>query len=210
MSVGLTVGVGLGLGVSVGVGVSAGVGVSVGMAGGVWVNVGVGVSVAVRVGRKVTVKVGGDKVDNNAALTVCWLSLSIRANKPPTRKALMLFAKHLARAEGIEVYPQTNKIIRLPFGRYQECIDRPPIDLGWNWETMMREFLALRPYNITRFPKAQQEDLKKAQKAPKRILTPGNLSMVNDAGLHLAYGLRCCFSISMMVFLASSAIWCFG
>jgi len=92
VSVGLAVGVGLGVSVSVGVGVSVGTGVSVDVGVGVWVNVGVGVSVAVavKVGRKVAVKVAvGAVVGNNAALTVCWSSPSMRANKPPTRKAKM-------------------------------------------------------------------------------------------------------------------------
>jgi hypothetical protein len=108
VSVGLTVGVGLGVRVSVGVGVAVGTGVSVGVGVGVWVNVGVGVSVgvgvgvwvnvgvgvsvavAVKVGRKETVEVAVDEgVGNNAALTVCWSSPPTRANKPPIRKARM-------------------------------------------------------------------------------------------------------------------------
>jgi hypothetical protein len=84
VSVGLTVGVGLGLTVSVGVGVLVGIGVSVGDG----VGVGVSVAVAVKVGRKVAVKVAvGAVVGSKAALTVCWSSSSIRAKKPPTRKA---------------------------------------------------------------------------------------------------------------------------
>ena len=43
--------------------------------------------------------------------------------KPPTRHQLNKAFKTFASFKGIEIYPQINKVVRLPFGEFSKCLD---------------------------------------------------------------------------------------
>jgi hypothetical protein len=74
--------------------------------------------------------------------------------KPPSIRALNEILKPHAIEKGIEVYPQANKVIRLPFGHKQYPIDLEYIHLD-TWDKMLRWFNKLDDMDLREIPNQQ-------------------------------------------------------
>lgn len=74
--------------------------------------------------------------------------------KPPTLKLLNTIFNNFAKAKGIEIYPQSNKAIRLPFGKFYRCLDPEYAHMNWKdhvyWFQKMNLF-DLRTVNFQQY-----------------------------------------------------------
>ena len=78
--------------------------------------------------------------------------------KPPTRYRLFEALKHFATLNNIEVYPQPNKIFRLPLGKYSKPVDYDYQYLD-TWQDKLYWFNKLDEFEISGLPQQQQEFL---------------------------------------------------
>jgi len=78
-------------------------------------------------------------------------------NKPPTIKRLQSSFKIFAVRNNIEIYPQANRVIRLPFGPYQTPTDFEYFHLD-KWQEKLYWFQKLDEFDISGI-KCQQLDL---------------------------------------------------
>ena len=74
--------------------------------------------------------------------------------KPPTIRLLNEILKPFANENGIEIYPQANRPIRLPFGSGQDCLDIEYLHLK-NWEEKLFWFNKLDEFELKNFPYQQ-------------------------------------------------------
>lgn len=75
-------------------------------------------------------------------------------NRPPTINLLNEILKPFANGKGIEVYPQANKAIRLPFGHKQNNLDFEYIHLN-TWSDKLYWFNKLDDLDLKTVPKQQ-------------------------------------------------------
>lgn len=73
--------------------------------------------------------------------------------KPPTLKLLKEVTLNFARSNGIEIYPQANRPIRLPFGKHQDPID--PIYAGLDWQQLLYWYNKFDPLDLSFIPSHQ-------------------------------------------------------
>jgi len=76
--------------------------------------------------------------------------------KPPTRFQLTKAFKTFANFKGIEIYPQANRVIRLPFGQFSKCLDYQYAGLT-TWEDKLYWFQKLNEFDIGEVPGQQYE-----------------------------------------------------
>jgi hypothetical protein len=77
-------------------------------------------------------------------------------NKPPTIRLLQNTFKMFGKQNNIEIYPQANKTIRLPFGYKQNCLDFEYIHLK-DWKDKLYWFKKLDDFNLSDIPYQQRE-----------------------------------------------------
>ena len=77
-------------------------------------------------------------------------------DKPPTIRLFNQILKPIASEIGIEIYPQVNKAIRLPFGYKQDCIDIEYRHLD-TWQEQLCWFSKLDPYELKNLPRQQMQ-----------------------------------------------------
>lgn len=77
-------------------------------------------------------------------------------NKPPTIRLLQDTFKQFGKQNNIEIYPQSNRTIRLPFGFNQECIDFEYVNLK-DWQEKLFWFLKLDDFDLSTIPNQQKE-----------------------------------------------------
>jgi len=75
-------------------------------------------------------------------------------DKPPTIKLLNDILQPYAKEQGIEIYPQPNKPIRLPFGRNQKMLDFEFVHLD-SWQEKLFWFTKLDPLDLSKIPNQQ-------------------------------------------------------
>ncbi len=76
--------------------------------------------------------------------------------KPPTIRLQNQILKPAANENGIEIYPQTNRMIKLPYGYNQNCIDKVYLHLE-TWKQQFNQFSKLLPYELKNFPLQQMQ-----------------------------------------------------
>ena len=76
--------------------------------------------------------------------------------KPPTVRAQQAILKPFAQQNNIEIYPQPNRTLRLPFGAGQDCVDIEYLHLK-DWKQKLRWFNKLDPLDLKTVPYHQQE-----------------------------------------------------
>lgn len=74
--------------------------------------------------------------------------------KPPTIRLLNNILKPFANENGIEIYPQESRVIRLPFGFGQECVDFEYLHLK-DWKEKLYWFNKLNEFELKNFPYQQ-------------------------------------------------------
>ena len=96
--------------------------------------------------------------------------------KPPTehqlRKALMPFASK----NGIKAYPQSKHPVRLPFGKFSDCLDHRYSGLA-TWQEKLHCFNKLDDFSLSTVPGQQYEmtfTAKSPDKTLPRLVGPGN------------------------------------
>ena len=72
--------------------------------------------------------------------------------KPPTLTLLEASLANLAREHHVEIYPQSQQTIRLPFGHGRPCLDHGRETLGW--QDLFYWFKKLDDYDLGRVPVA--------------------------------------------------------
>jgi len=77
-------------------------------------------------------------------------------NRPPTIRLLQDTFKMFGKQNNIEIYPQPNRTIRLPFGYKQDCLDIEYIHLK-KWEDKLYWFLKLDNFDLLTIPYQQRE-----------------------------------------------------
>lgn len=97
-------------------------------------------------------------------------------HKPPTIRLLQDTFKQFGKQNNIEIYPQSHRTIRLPFGFNQECLDFEYISLK-DWQEKLFWFLKLDDFDLSTIPN-QQKELDLTYKNP-------NLSNVFEEGKDL-------------------------
>lgn len=103
-------------------------------------------------------------------------------NKPPTIRLLQDAFKLFAKQNNIEIYPQANRTIRLPFGHGQNCLDIEYIHLK-DWEEKFYWFQKLDDFKLSNIPYYQPElDLK--------IENPGQPNTYREGEYLLKNGLQ--------------------
>ena len=103
-------------------------------------------------------------------------------NRPPTTRLLQIAFKQFALQNGIEVYPQAKRTIRLPFGYKQNCLDIEYRHLE-NWQEQFYWFQKLDNFNLSNIPNYQPElDLK--------IENPGQPNIFKEGEYLLRNGLQ--------------------
>lgn len=103
-------------------------------------------------------------------------------NKPPTIRLLQDAFKMFGKQNNIEIYPQANRTIRLPFGYRQKCLDIDYIHLK-DWKEQFYWFLKLDTFNLEDIPYSQPElDLK--------IENPGQPNTYKEGEYLLENGLQ--------------------
>ncbi|HUU26287.1 MAG TPA: hypothetical protein VM123_00610 [archaeon] len=68
-------------------------------------------------------------------------------NKPPTLRLLQDVLGPHCRSKGIEIYPQENRLIRLPFGKYSRCADFEYYNLK-DWQDKLYWFLKVDEFDL--------------------------------------------------------------
>ncbi len=81
---------------------------------------------------------------------------SIYKGKPPTSRLLQDILKPFGKQNGIEIYPQANRTIRLPFGYKQRCLDSGYEHLE-TWQEYLYRFNKLDDFDISTIPLYQPE-----------------------------------------------------
>jgi len=76
-------------------------------------------------------------------------------NKPPTLRLLQNTFKSFGKENNIEIYPQSNRTIRLPFGYKQNCLDFEYKNLK-NWKDKLHWFKRLDNFDLSTIPYYQQ------------------------------------------------------
>jgi hypothetical protein len=106
-------------------------------------------------------------------------------DKPPTIRCLKEILRGIAKHYGIEVYPQANRGIRLPFGPYQKLLDYEYQNLN-QWEDKFFWFQKLDPVDLANIPYHQMkfENLV----IPQRVMRP--IEKAGDAIYLLKCGLQ--------------------
>ncbi len=79
--------------------------------------------------------------------------------KPPTLRLLNEILKPFAKENGVEIYPQPNKTIRLPFGYNQRPLDFEYVGLK-DWEEYLYWFLKLDSFDLKSVPQQLRLELK--------------------------------------------------
>ncbi|MBU2563852.1 MAG: hypothetical protein KJ568_05325 [Actinobacteria bacterium] len=103
-------------------------------------------------------------------------------NRPPTIRLLQDTFKLFGKQNKIEIYPQANRTIRLPFGHRQNCLDFEYIDLK-DWKEKLNWFLKLDDFNLSDIPYQQPElDL--------TYENPGRPDVFQEGGYLLQNGLQ--------------------
>jgi len=74
--------------------------------------------------------------------------------EPPTVNLLQNIMRDYALIRGIEIYPQKNRVIRLPFGKNQPCLDAIYAHLD-AWEDKLYWFKKLDEVDLSTFPRHQ-------------------------------------------------------
>lgn len=77
-------------------------------------------------------------------------------NKPPTIRLLQDIFNPFGKQNNIEIYPQPNRTIRLPFGYKQNCLDFEYRQLE-DWEDKLYWFKKLDDFNLSNVPYHQGE-----------------------------------------------------
>jgi|APSaa5957512622_1039677.scaffolds.fasta_scaffold04637_2 hypothetical protein len=85
---------------------------------------------------------------------------------PPTRYQLNKSFKNFASTKGIEIYPQTNKVVRLPFGEFSKCLDFNYSGLE-TWQDKLFWFNKLDDFSLSTVSGQQYE-------IPFTVKTPDN------------------------------------
>jgi len=100
-------------------------------------------------------------------------------NKPPTIRLLKDTFKSFGEQNNIEIYPQSNRAIRLPFGDKQDCLDFEYRNLK-NWKDKLHWFKRLNDFDLSTIPYYQRK-LDLSFKGPKssNILEEGKLLLQN-------------------------------
>jgi len=75
-------------------------------------------------------------------------------NRPPTIRLLNEIMKPFANEKGIEIYPQANKPIRLPFGLNQKMLDFEFVGLD-RWQEKLFWFTKLNDFDLKEIPNQQ-------------------------------------------------------
>jgi len=88
--------------------------------------------------------------------------------KPPTRYQLNKSLKTFASAKGIEVYPQINHVVRLPFGEFSKCLDINRLGLD-TWQEKLFWFNKLDEFSLSTV-KHQQYEIPFTIKTPDKNL----------------------------------------
>jgi len=103
-------------------------------------------------------------------------------SRPPTIRLLQDTFKMFGKQNNIEIYPQANRTIRLPFGYRQNCLDFEYIDLK-DWKEKLNWFLKLDDFNLSDIPYQQPElDL--------TYENPGRPDVFQEGSYLLQYGLQ--------------------
>jgi len=103
-------------------------------------------------------------------------------NRPPTTRLLQNTFKLFGKQNNIEIYPQVNRPIRLPFGSGQDCLDFDYINLK-DWKDKLYRFLKLDDFDLSDIP-YQQRELDLVYKKP------GIPNVFNEGGYLLKNGLQ--------------------
>ncbi len=103
-------------------------------------------------------------------------------NKPPTIRLLKDTFKSFGEQNNIEIYPQSNRTIRLPFGHKQNCLDFEYQNLK-DWKDKLFWFKKLDDFDLSTIPYYQRE-LDLAFKNPK------SLNIFEEGKLLFQYGLQ--------------------
>lgn len=102
-------------------------------------------------------------------------------NRPPTIRLLHKVFDQFGKQNNIEIYPQANRTIRLPFGHRQKCLDFEYIHLE-DWEEKLYWFQKLDDFDLSTIPYQQRElDF---------TLKQGLLSVFEEGKILLQYGLQ--------------------
>lgn len=92
---------------------------------------------------------------NSESSNSCHLLFrSAYKQRPPTIRLLNQILKPWANENGIEIYPQANRPIRLPFGSGQDCLDIDYLHLK-KWEDKLYWFNKLDEFELKNFPLQQ-------------------------------------------------------
>ncbi len=103
-------------------------------------------------------------------------------NKPPTIRLLQDTFKSFGKQNNIEIYPQSNRTIRIPFGYKQNCLDFEYKNLK-DWKDKLFWFKKLDDFDLSTIPYYQQE-LDLTFKNPKL------LNVFEEGKLLFQYGLQ--------------------
>lgn len=94
-------------------------------------------------------------LQNSESLNSSHLLILVSYNhKPPTIRLLHIALGTWAKENGIELYPQANRVIRLPFGYKQDCQDIEYIHLK-DWTEKLKWFNKLDEFELKNFPLQQ-------------------------------------------------------
>jgi hypothetical protein len=90
--------------------------------------------------------------------------------KPPTLQLLTDITQRFAVFYGVEVYPQKERTIRLPFGPGQGILD-PEYEALTEWYEKFDQFMKTHPYDLSRIPRHQ---------IPMDLIIPGGMVELGD------------------------------
>ncbi|MBA7492272.1 hypothetical protein ES702_02821 [subsurface metagenome] len=100
-------------------------------------------------------------------------------NKPPTIRLLKDTFKSFGEQNNFEIYPQSNRAIRLPFGHKQDCLDFEYRNLK-DWKDKLSWFKKLNDFDLSTIPYYQRElDLSFKGPGSSNILEEGKLLLQN-------------------------------
>ena len=108
-------------------------------------------------------------------------------SKPPTIRLLQAILTDFANKYGIEIYPQANKAIRLPFGSKQECLDFAYAHLE-KWEEKLFWFQKLNEFELSKLNERNDHLLYTPSIFPENLQP---FSYYTEGRELLACGLQC-------------------
>jgi hypothetical protein len=114
------------------------------------------------------------------------------AEKPPTRHQLTKAFKTFAYKKGIEIYPQVNRVIRLPFGKFSQCLDFDYAGLQ-TWQEKLFWFNKLDDFGLSEVSGQQYElpfAIKPLDKALPALVGPGGDGWYGQGAELLKKGLQ--------------------